>query len=153
MTVTNHILAGSLIGITIKEPTIALPLALSSHFLMDALPHFGYKGNNGYGEALKHRMTYLVGIGSVVTSGAVIALLLFSQPWVVMLAGAIAAVPDILGIYNYRKYERLGKKATGVLKIVHVQFHRSIQRYERPWGVYVEIIMFIVLFGFLVSNL
>ena len=48
MVITNHVLAGSLIGIGIKEPTLAITLAFVSHFVMDALPHFGYPGRKGY---------------------------------------------------------------------------------------------------------
>jgi len=58
MTITNHILAGAIIGAVIKEPALALPIAFASHFVMDALPHFGYEGNKGYGEALKHKLSY-----------------------------------------------------------------------------------------------
>ncbi len=152
MTITNHILAGALIGVAIKEPAITLPIALGSHFVMDALPHFGYKGNKGFGEALQHRLSYWVGVGSLLTTILVVALLIFNQLWLALAAGIIAALPDVLGVYNYRKYERHGQKAHGILKIVHVQFHRAIQRYERPWGVYIEIVVFVVLFLLLLGS-
>jgi hypothetical protein len=41
MQAINHTVFGSLIATTISEPAIALPLALASHFLMDAIPHYG----------------------------------------------------------------------------------------------------------------
>jgi hypothetical protein len=145
MTVTNHILAGALIGIAVKEPALALSFAFGSHFVMDALPHFGYRGNKGYVEALRHRLSYWVGIISLLTTLPVVALLVFNQLWLALAAGIMAALPDVLGIYNYRKYERHGRKAHGILKVVHVQFHRAIQWCERPWGIYVELITFVVL--------
>ena len=60
MTITNHLLAGSLIGLTVAQPALAIALAFASHFVMDALPHFGYAGQKGYSEVLKHRLTYVV---------------------------------------------------------------------------------------------
>lgn len=126
----------------VKEPILALPLALASHFAMDALPHFGYKGNRGFGEALQHRLSYWVGYISAVTTFAIILLLVSNQLWAALVAGIMAALPDVLGIYNYRKYEKHGQKAHGILKIVHVQFHRAIQWCERPWGIYIELVTF-----------
>ncbi len=32
MTITNHILAGAIIGVAIEQPTIALVIAFVSHF-------------------------------------------------------------------------------------------------------------------------
>lgn len=151
MTITNHILAGALIGLAAKEPALALPLALGSHFVMDAMPHFGYKGNNGYSGALKYRLSYWVGIISLVTSVLVVALLINNQLWLALAAGIMAALPDLLGIYNYIKYEKHGQKAQGILKAVHVQFHRAIQWCERPWGIYVELVAFVGLLLLLIS--
>jgi hypothetical protein len=151
MAIPNHVLAGALIGLVVKEPALALLLALGSHFVMDALPHFGYKGNKGFGEVLKHRLSYWVGIVSLPATMLVVALLLFNHLWLALFAGIVAAIPDVLGVYNYRRYERHGQKAHGILKVVHVQFHRAIQWCERPWGVYVEVAAFVILFALLTA--
>lgn len=145
MTVTNHILAGAIIGLAIQEPLIALPLALLSHFVMDALPHFGYKGNGGFGEALQHRLTYWVGAATTLTTLLVVMLLIAHQEWLALAAGLTATLPDALGVYNYRHFERHGQTATGLVKLVHVKFHRAIQWCERPWGIWVELATFIAL--------
>jgi len=39
-----------------------------------------------------------------------------------------------------------------MLKLLHVQFHRRMQIFERPWGIYIEIVGFIILL-FLLANL
>ena len=62
-----------------------------------------------------------------------------------LMCGMIAASPDIVGYYNYAAYEKNGKLAKGLLKLLHVQFHRGIQRFERPWGIYIEVVVFIIL--------
>jgi hypothetical protein len=36
--------AGAIIALAISQPLIALPLAFVSHFVLDALPHYGYGG-------------------------------------------------------------------------------------------------------------
>lgn len=145
MTITNHVLAGSIIGVAIGQPVIALLVAFMSHFAMDALPHFGYPGNKGYSEVLKHRLSYQAGIATVITTLLVVILLIAKMKWLALSAGIVAALPDALGIYNYRKYEKHDTKATGVIKLLHVKFHRAIQWCERPWGIYIEAITAVVL--------
>ncbi len=120
---------------------------------MDALPHFGYAGKRGYSEALKHKLSYLVGAASVITALLVVVLLIVKLEWLALIAGIVAALPDALGIYNYRKYERHGKIAKGILKFIHVKFHRAIQWYERPWGVYFEVAATVILMIILFKNI
>src|SRR6185312_15169785 len=40
MRAINHALTGSLIGLIIGEPAIAVPAAVASHFILDAIPHY-----------------------------------------------------------------------------------------------------------------
>ncbi len=40
MTAPNHALTGALIGLTISNPLLALPLAFLSHLVCDAIPHY-----------------------------------------------------------------------------------------------------------------
>lgn len=149
MTVTNHILAGSIIGFTIKEPVLAIPLAFISHFVMDMLPHFGYPGNKGYPEVLKHRLSYIVGVITFLSTIWIIFILISNNQWFPLICGLVATSPDAAGLYNYLAYEKKGQFAGGVLKLFHVNFHRKIQTLERPWGIYVEIAIFIFLISIL----
>jgi len=41
MLASNHVLAGAAIGVTISNPVFAIPLALTSHIIMDLIPHWG----------------------------------------------------------------------------------------------------------------
>lgn len=146
MTITNHILAGSIIGLALADkPVLALILAVTSHFVMDTLPHFGYPGRKGYSEVMKHQLSYKVGMATAVTALCVVVFLALKGEWFALITGLFAALPDTLGVYNYLRYEKSGKHATGLLKWTHVNFHRAIQRYERPWGVYVEALIFLAL--------
>jgi len=145
MLITNHVLAGSLIGLNIKEPALAIVIAFASHFVMDALPHFGYPGRKGYPEVLKHKLSYFVGSITLLSTLGVTLFLIANNQWFLLICGLVAASPDIAGWYNYVAYEKHGKSAKGILKLLHVQFHRRIQNFERPWGIYIEAAIFIFL--------
>src|SRR5688572_12550977 len=106
MTTSNHILAGTLIALTIKEPLLALPLAFASHFVLDALPHYGYDGD-GYGEALKHKLTYLMEFFGL--AGLTLIYLSGAFGWnLALLAAFFAVSPDIEWPYRYFLFERKG---------------------------------------------
>lgn len=153
MTIANHVLAGSIIGLTIKEPVLAIVVAFASHFVMDILPHFGYPGNKGYPEVLKHRLSYIVGITTFFLTLWIILMLIANNLWFPLICGITAASPDIAGWYNYIAYEKKGELAKGILKLLHVQFHRRIQRFEQPWGIYIEIVVFVILSSVLLGNI
>jgi hypothetical protein len=142
-------LAGALIGLAVQQPVLAVVLAFLSHFVMDALPHFGYAGQKGYEEALKHRLSYVMAIVTLVTTCVVLAVLAVYGAWFAIFTGLVAASPDAIGVYNWLAYEKHDRRATGVLKLFHVRFHRAIQWCERPWGVAVEVLAFVVLSGLL----
>jgi hypothetical protein len=145
MIITNHVLAGAIIGLTVTNPVAAVILALVSHFVMDALPHFGYEGKKGYEEVLKHKLSYIVAISTLITTLSILVLLAVNGQWFAILIGLVAASPDGVGLYNWLAYEKRGTYASGWLKWLHVKFHRAIQWCERPWGVWVEMITSIAL--------
>ncbi len=145
MTITNHVVAGAVIGIAVGQPIVAIVLAFASHFLMDALPHFGYAGNKGFTEVLKHRLSYAVGIITLISTIAVIVLLAINGAWFAILTGIVAASPDAVGWYNYVAFEKKGNSAKSGLALLHVKYHRRIQMFERPWGIYIEIVAFVLL--------
>lgn len=153
MNIVNHLLAGSIIAITIKNPAIVLPLAFISHFLMDALPHYGYAGQKGYVEALKHRMSYVSTIFSVMLCVIVGIILIVNSKWLALGAGLLAMSVDFIGVWNYLAFEKHGSSGRNILAKMHVGFHRRIQWCERPWGIYIEVAVFAVLFWLLLTQL
>lgn len=141
MTITNHLLTGSFIGLAITNQPLAIVLAFVSHFAMDALPHFGYPGQKGYSEVLKYRLSHIVIVGTFVTSLTVVIMLFVTGHYFALFTGLVAASPDAIGLYNYLAFDKRGIASTGFFKYFQVKFHRKIQRYERPWGLYIEIIV------------
>jgi hypothetical protein len=41
MLITNHVLAGALIGAAVRRPVPAFVLGVASHFVLDTVPHWG----------------------------------------------------------------------------------------------------------------
>lgn len=146
MTTSNHILAGSIIALAVKQPLLVIPLAFTSHFVLDALPHYGYDGS-GYAEAAKYKMTYvmeflgLVGLVLLVLSGA------FTQP-IVLVGAFFAVLPDFEWPYRYFFFERKGLEPP---KTFLTNFHLWIQWCERNWGIVPEVFFFILLYPILLK--
>ena len=46
MLITNHVLAGALIGTVARGPASAFAAGVASHFVMDALPHWGNRDDD-----------------------------------------------------------------------------------------------------------
>ena len=148
MLVSNHMLIGSTIALTIKQPLLVVPLAFASHFVLDALPHFGYR-RGGYREIFKHRTTYVATFLDVI-GVAILLLTVATVSWLTCVAALIAAAPDTGWLYRFFLYERKGHMPT---KSWYTHFHERIQWCERPWGVYVEIVFYFAVLAIVLNTL
>ena len=148
MTTSKHLYAGALIALVIEQPVIALPLAFLSHFVLDAVPHYGHEGE-GYGDVFKHRLTFVME-GINLFGVPLLLYLLLGQPWWVWASAIVALSPDFAWVYRYFWFERKGlKPPAGPV----TRFHLAIQRYEVEWGIIVEYIVFGLLAWTLVAVL
>jgi len=88
--VTSHVLAGAAIGAVVRRPALAVPLALASHFALDAVPHWGHVG---------HRTFLVVAVCDGLLGLTVLATVTRRAPErmrAAVVAGAIgAALPDL----------------------------------------------------------
>lgn len=136
MTSTTHLLTGAALSKFLPAP-IAIPLAFVSHFVLDALPHFGYKTIE---ERLRHLGLFkLVVIADVAFSLLIAVWLIKTGHYFWLINGLIAYSPDLIWIYRFTVEEKFGKvKPTKGNRFV--QFHRHIQKYERLWGIVVEVV-------------
>lgn len=142
MSIGNHLLAGALIVMAIKNPYVALPLALLSHFALDALPHYGYN-RKGFDTWLRHRLSFFVTAADFVAVILVLAVIISNSYWMALFGGLLAVTPDVVWVYHYIKYERKNLTARyGLLSRLHI----SIQWCERPWGFVVEFFVFVAMF-------
>lgn len=149
MTITNHLLAGTLIGLTVSQPELAIVLAYSSHFAMDAIPHYGYPGGHDFISSIieqrKHKLTYPIVILTTITFIALLVFIIYKHQYFALIAGLVAVLPDGFLVYNHYFYERREKEMKGPLAYLNLKFHGRIQ-FERPWGVITEAIAAIGLF-------
>ena len=129
MTGTTHTLIGATIALALKDPLIVAPAALLSHFIGDALPHFGnHPKMIPYNRAF---MTYLLleALLCIVTLGTVIAM--SPSNWFVICLGAgFATLPDFLWPFVTRSPSWTQP---------FYSFHKNIQWAERPYGWVYEI--------------
>lgn len=136
MVAINHALTGAIIGLATDNPIVAVPAALASHFICDAIPHFGMGKDFITTRAFRNLL-----IADALLCVSLVLFLCIAQPEHWMLAALcafIAASPDLLWIHVYRKALQ-GQELvlTGFYK-----FAADIQWFERPVGGIVEAIWF-----------
>lgn len=140
MTATNHALTGAIIGLVVGQPLLAVPVAIASHFVCDALPHF--KSNLPDKVVLKTRgfRNYLiVDAGLCVLLVAILAIFQ-PQHWLLASVCAFAATsPDLLWINKYLRIRR-GKPWQ---RKSFAKFAGGIQWFQRPIGAVVEAAWFV----------
>jgi len=138
MTAINHALTGAAIGLIIGEPLVAVPAALTSHYVCDALPHFGFNlrapakrkaiSTNGF-------RNYLLAEAALCLALVVVLALLKPQNWLLAAVCAfLAAAPDLFSVKRYLAI-RHGRYWRPNL---YSRFASNIQWFERPIGAAVE---------------
>lgn len=145
MTATNHAITGALIASVIDKPLIALPLAFLSHFVLDALPHFGVE----VGDVFKRNVTWQ--FRTVLISDITLTLIMFFTllallPQHRLLTGScmfLATSPDL--VWGYRFFRELKTGKYRPPKDLFSKFHLNIQWSETPRGALVEFIWFIAI--------
>ena len=136
-------MTGALIALIVKQPALSLPLALLSHFVIDAIPHYGYGSL-----PLKVRDIQKHFLGKQIAD-TYFALGLFwlvpyllrhqQAPIITSLCMLVAFIPDAVWSYQYVMAQRRGSYNPWNW---FTRLHKAIQWCERPWGIYVEIIWF-----------
>ena len=91
MLLTNHVLSGALIGGLIRRPAAAFAVGVASHFVLDAVPHWGnWRSNRAF-----LRVAVPDGLISLATMGALAAMSPPGRRRAVLAGMAGAALPDI----------------------------------------------------------
>lgn len=132
MTATNHALSGALIGVFLPLP-VAIPVALMSHFVLDALPHFSVNHHRRNKSSLYKTVVYT----DVILVLSLAASAVIFQEWIMLLCGTLAYLPDVMMVdYYFRHGHDMDIKAENRF----MRFHLGIQ-HEYPWGIIPEIIV------------
>jgi hypothetical protein len=139
MRAINHAMTGALIGLVSGQPAVALPAALVSHFVLDAIPHHASAKPDA--EALRSKWFAAVLLIDAGLCGLLVLTLAVSQPLHWQLAAVcafLAASPDFLFVDRYVKSLRNQPARLNRL----VQWTRDIQWFQRPIGAVVEVAWF-----------
>lgn len=137
MLATNHALSGALIGAVLPLP-IAIPVAFASHFVLDALPHYGILPEHR-NTSTRYKLIVFSDTFIALSIAAVAAVL---QKWNMEITGWVAYSPDALWVAWYFAHGRdLHLKPNNAF----MRFHISIQRYEREWGIIPDMIFVAIL--------
>ncbi len=143
MTAVNHIMTGALLAATIRQPVLAVPLAFLSHFVLDALPHFGVAAKSIAERNKNWLFRTVLSLDVVLTAATIVLLPMYFMVKVsvgLLLACMTAAwLPDLAWIRCFLRELRTNIR---VPEKGFSWFHAAIQRYERPWGLAVEVAWF-----------
>jgi hypothetical protein len=149
VTATNHALTGAVIALAVDKPLLAIPLALLSHFALDALPHWDYAINRSLPTDKRFfdkKFNTLLGIDLLIAFIAmvIIGINFPDQKWLIWSCMATAAAPDAMWAY-YRGYLPKFKHIKPKLNWI-ARFHQNIQWSQTAAGFFVEIAWFIGLY-------
>ncbi|HET9721848.1 MAG TPA: hypothetical protein VFP32_02350 [Candidatus Saccharimonadales bacterium] len=150
MTATNHALTGAVIALAVKQPALAIPLALLSHFAIDVIPHFDL--SRKHPKAAKYFTSF-----DMLCAGAVMILipLLLTTPvsaWLIFACMVLAVLPDSVWAWRYYKFRDIGKVISAKPISRLTRLHQRIQLSETPRGLIIEV-AWLILMALLISNL
>lgn len=134
---TSHAVTGASIAVVVREPVLALPLALASHFVLDALPHIGLDEYGGHNKmrTLFHK---ILAADTVLLISLAVFLFVSGAPLLVFACVFLAGAPDFVWAYRYVVQEKLGKAKEHPKNLLN-RFHSKIQWSQTLRGAYLEI--------------
>jgi hypothetical protein len=130
MLATNHGTTGMILGAVLPLP-IAIPVAFASHFVMDALPHYGIDNKKRNSNKLYKRIVCI----DTTVALSFAAICAATGHWAMFIVGWVAYSPDGYWVYLYLKTKSMNLRPHNRFS----RFHKNIQRFERPWGVWIEL--------------
>ena len=144
MTAPNHALAGALIGLSIANPWLALPLAFLSHFVLDAIPHYDPPGQDS-SERISSKRFEKELYGQAIVCFVIVLILVIAQPkqWLAAAFGAfLGASPDLFWVPRFLYVKWTGRDKD--LRNPFLRFHSLIQWKTSPKLWPIEAVWFVV---------
>lgn len=135
MTATNHALTGACIGLIVGQPLIAIPAAFLSHFICDALPHFGGDGNKKWIKSKLFKQVLVVDAALCVVLVGVLASLRPDHWLLACICAFVATSPDLWWINLFIKVNSKKSWEPSLFS----RFASGIQWFQKPIGAVVEV--------------
>lgn len=122
---------------------IAIPLAIASHFVLDALPHYGIDHKTRDSKKFWKVFT----ISDTLLTAALAAWAIYYHHYAMFLSGLAAVMPDFVWVAHV-----LRNKSFDFSSYEHwfARWHAEIQRYEFPGGIWIEVPFAIILYYFVI---
>lgn len=141
----NHGLTGGLIAGILPLP-LAIPLALTSHFILDALPHYGILNHTRD----KSNFWKIFFVADALATFGLAAYAIADNHYAMFFGGLAGVIPDFVwvGIVIKTRSFNLSKHSNWFTR-----WHAGIQRYERPWGLWIELPLAAILFYIVFTKL
>ncbi len=141
MLLTNHVLTGIVLGLTIDNPVLLAPTAVASHLVLDMTPHFGLPGTKPDHPNFRTRSFIVLGALDFTASIIVVAAacIIWPQRALNILVGTVgAALPDL----TYIPLVVFGKLVYKLMPWYRtmISFLARIQWYEKPPGLITEVV-------------
>lgn len=140
-----HILIGMIIGVQLKSPWLIIPIAIISHFVLDAIPHwdgdFDKKKFKKTGKASISEIDMVVKYLDIIASVSVIIYFYMQSDRGLMVLGAVMAIlPDLSKIGYLTKL----RNTKGYMRFI--MFHSNIQgETTMKNGLSIQAVFFILL--------
>jgi hypothetical protein len=144
MLLTPHVLVGTVIGMTIQNPIIAVPLSIGAHLLGDLVPHWDFYSHTSKEQKLRgwRPIAVMADYGLAIAIGVFFtlnALWVIKNPGMavnVFLCGIGSVLPDALEApHIYMTHE------PAITKFVYSIQHRLQFQAKPPWGIISQLIV------------
>ena len=127
----NHGLVGGAIAHYFPLP-VAIPVALASHFILDALPHYGTPHNTRDDSSF---WKIFFTIDALATFGLA-AYAILDQHYAMFLGGLAGVIPDFIWVGRVIRTHSFDLSQNNNW---FTRFHVGIQKFEWPGGLWIEL--------------
>jgi hypothetical protein len=131
-------MTGAVIALVVKQPALAVPLAFLSHFIIDAIPHFGVIEKEIFGR--RFNIILILDFLFAVCLMILLAFLFPAHAWIIWACMIAAASPDLMWAYH-RLYLMKRPRRFGII----AKFHSKIQWSQTMPGACVEALWFLLI--------
>ena len=140
MTATGHAIIGTVIAAKVADPTLAIPLAIASHFLADAIPHWDIATNR----KTKTKANLILEAFSDVILGLVLSFLIltFLFPKTSLTYSFLMILVSQSPDWLTAPYYFFGIKSFKWAYKLQKMFDKDL---DKPWGIITQIVFLVII--------
>lgn len=142
MTATGHAVIGTVIAAKIGDPLLAIPIAFTSHFVADAIPHWD-TGTHWRQKTLPRFLSESfvdVMVGYIVTYLLVVGLFPTTNLLYTLLIVTVAQLPDwVMAPYLFFHL------TAAPFRVAYNLQHKINKQLDKPWGIINQIAILLLL--------